>query len=149
MTFKTHLLIVAVIILMVYLVWDIGRTPPATAPQSNYAITVSHASWGLNCPLYANGNNVLDRAYVKKSANGEALPKQDNVLQVIASTCNGATDCTIAISDDAFPGIAPTECVNKKLEVEYRCFSYDRPWHAEAVSSAGALQLSCQDKVSQ
>ncbi len=153
MSFKAHLLIVSAIILVVYLVWDWNHSGPApsvaSVVQSPYTITVNHASWGLNCPVFATANNVLDKAYVKKSGGDASHPTTDNALQIVSSICNGSPDCGIALADDTFPGMAPATCQDKKLEVEYRCFSYDRPWHAEAMSSTGALVISCSDKVPQ
>jgi len=150
MSFKTHLLIVSVIIMVIYLIWDWSRSGPEPAAavdngQPSYTITVNHASWGLNCPVIVG--NVLDKAYEKKAASEEAQhPKMDNALQIVSGICNGSPTCLITVSDETFPDMAPPDCTDKKLEIEYRCFSYDRPWHAEANSATGMLTLDCSDK---
>jgi hypothetical protein len=149
MSFKIHLIIVSVIIVIVYLVWGMTRSQPQTAALNqpdSYTITVIHASWGLNCPVVVSNENVLDKAYVKKSGNNPSQPYTDNALNIVADLCNGQSECTIALSDELFSGLAPENCNDKKLTVEYRCFAFDRPWRAEASTAQGLLAISCQDK---
>lgn len=151
MSFKIHLLIVSVIILVVYLVWGISRSTPDTGSsiadtKPTYVISVTHASWGLNCPDIAGNDDILDKAYVKKSDLANKRPYQDNALAIVSDYCNSKTDCDIPLSGELFKGMAPKQCSEKKLAVEYRCFTYDRPWRAEASNIDGMLSITCKGK---
>lgn len=148
MSFKAHLIIVSVIIVVVYLTWSFIHAGPETSPlpataQSAYKIHITHASWGLNCPVFADEENVLDRAYVKKSPDGTRKPVRDNALALVAKRCNGKVKCDIPVTPDLFRGLAPQDCAEKRLEVEYRCFAFDRPWRLQAAS--GTLSIHCED----
>ena len=147
MSFKSHLLIVCVIILAVYLAWGVTRAKPKTPEQSKtvsaYTINITHADWGLNCPNFAESPNTLDKAYVKKTpSNGK--PQKDNALQIVSGLCNGKESCEFPVNDETFEGLVNQDCGEKKLEVEYRCYAFDRPWHARA--SSGMLSITCEDK---
>jgi hypothetical protein len=149
MSFKTHLLIVSVIILAVYLAWSVTRSKPAAPTEqavvkTAYNIAVTHASWGLNCPRYSESTSTLDKAYVKKTDAHPQYMKKDNALEIVSELCNGKLKCTVPVSDETFPDMAPEDCGEKKLEVEYRCYAFDRPWFARA--TGGMLTLTCEDK---
>src|SRR5687768_9678856 len=113
MSFKVHLLIVSVMIVVVYLVWGAIKTLRELAAvqdsaKSAYSITITHASWGLNCPLMGNDMNTLDKAYAKKHPAGKtAKPYEDNVLSIISELCNGKETCDIAVSADMFGDLPP------------------------------------------
>ena len=144
MSFKLHLMIVCFIIVIVYVAWQAMNNAPAPAPaveakSAQHVITVSHASWGLGCRDYSgmNGSTTRD-AFVDSS---DTKVRQDNVLSAVALLCNGKQKCDVAVDatvlgEDPFP-----TCNPKMLEIEYRCFSYDRPWIAKAMS--GSVSLHC------
>jgi hypothetical protein len=149
MSFKSHLLIVTVIILVVYLAWGVTRAKPKAPEQaaavSAYTINIAHADWGLNCPVFAESPNSLDKAYVKKAPSSTAgKPQKDNALEIVKSLCNGKEACEFPVNDETFAGLVSQDCGEKKLEVEYRCYAFDRPWYARA--SAGMLAITCEDK---
>src|SRR4051812_37845394 len=102
MSFKVHLLIISVIILMVYVGWMfLNREPTLVATRLVNApkqqITVVHASWGMNC-LRSTGAaatpSAVNDAYVSKDAKNKL--HEDNVLATVAKLCNGQTECDIA-----------------------------------------------------
>jgi len=149
MNFKLHLTIIVCIVVAVLLAWqvmhlDIAATPETGPSKPQYSLTVIHASWGLNCPNVVTSNNIPERdAFVNKGVSDTNNKlREDNVLGVIAPMCNGNLECQI-IADEANLGKDPApDCSNKVLEVEYRCFSYDRPWKVK--SSTGTLSLKCE-----
>jgi len=147
MPFKLHLIIISCIIVAVLLAWQFlhntssGLSDNAPA-KSAYSLSVTHASWGLNCRNIAINNDAAPHdAFVSK---GEANNKlhEDNVLGTVARLCNGNMKCDIMV-DEATLGADPSpDCGNKVLEVEYRCFSYDRPWNVK--TATGTLSLHCE-----
>lgn len=146
MSFKIHLVVVACIITAVYMIWELmhlGGTPPQTVDQRGipHMIAVTHASLGLNCRNMAISNDATphDAFSNGKSANTKLV--EDNVFPAISLKCNGLTECVFALDDpDLGEDLAP-DCNPKTLEIEYRCFSYDRPWIVKA--SSGAVRLIC------
>lgn len=146
MSFKIHLLIVCLIILTVYAVWQwTGSTsapvasPPAQVKESNRWISVIHASWGLNCRGVANSFGSSYDPYKAESAPGKL--RVDNVLVAVSNLCNGQEECTIPVTADALDGDPAPACADKQLTVEYRCFSYDRPWTVHATNKS--LSIDC------
>jgi hypothetical protein len=142
MSFKTHLIIVSFIILAVYLAWQLMEPAselPAVSPEkpSPYSITIVHASWGVNCRLRMNESSMDNFA---KDVRNTPL-REDNVLAKISEQCDGKLQCSIPVNSAAL-GLDPApECAEKELRVEYRCFSYDRPW--EVHISSGTLNIDC------
>lgn len=154
MSFKLHLLIVSIIIVIMYLAWGFTRSQPNTATDDansapTYSVSVIHASWGLNCPAILENDNVLDKAYVRKSDTHSNRPHADNALQIVSDLCQGEVECTIPLNDATFEGMAPANCNEKKLTVEYRCFAFDRPWRAQGSSNDGSLSITCANKEAQ
>ena len=140
MSFKTHLIIVSCIILAVYLAWQ-WMEPAAempvisVEPSSPYSITITHASWGLNCRLRTQTADSF-----AKNANHTPL-REDNALSKLSEQCNGKLQCSIPVSSSALGFDPAPECAEKELRVEYRCFSYDRPWNVKM--SSGTLTINC------
>lgn len=151
MAFKIHLIIISVVIVIIYLGWRVHVNsvvaPEAqTITKTSYNISVIHASWGLNCPVYAGeASNTLDQAYVQGKSNANAnKPSADNVLKQVSELCNGKEKCDITASADVFGDILPKDCTERQLDVEYRCHAFDRPWRDQ--SSSGNLEIDCTQK---
>lgn len=145
MSFKHHLIIVIVIILGVYLAWQGMNKDPVEEPAapavavSPYAISILHATWGGRC---GNAFQDMDPSYdnYAKNTPDSARPQEDNVLSKISDMCNGKMECSITVNQASL-GELPRDCVEKSLEVEYRCFSYDRPWRIR--ENKGAMTINC------
>lgn len=141
MPFRTHLIIIACIIAAVYFAWHIiDAAPPPPPPaavevDSPYSIAIAHASWGLNCRRDENSDGF--------AADKTAL-REDNVLAALAERCNGKLRCDIPLTPETM-GDTPTPGCTKQLVVEYRCFSFDRPWTVRA--SSGKLSINCDRPV--
>jgi hypothetical protein len=148
MNFKHHLIVVAVITLVVYFAWQqmngASSTAPNTAESSgNYVINVTHASWGLNCnKISINGSNKVSDPFANKSEDTN-LVKEDNLLAKVSAHCNGKTECAIANNPETIGEKFLPECTTKNFDIEYRCFSYDRPRFI--VNSSKDVVLRCVD----
>jgi hypothetical protein len=146
MAFKIHLIIVSIVIVIMYVGWRVHVAstvvPEArTITKTTYNISIIHASWGLNCPLFVDGkSNSLDQAYVQDKSNTNK-PHADNVLKQVSESCNGKETCSITASDDVFGDILPKDCTERQLDVEYRCYAFDRPWREQTTSNS--LEIDC------
>jgi len=148
MSFKIHLIIIVFIIFAVLISWHwMSDTPVKIAvPQpetSRFSIIVVHASWGLNCMYVNDGTNTPPDAFAPSAQNpNSGKPHEDNVLEKVSELCNGKSQCSLPVNSSAL-GLDPSSgCMDKALEIEYRCFSYDRPWTAR--SSSGTLHIDCE-----
>jgi len=142
MPFKVHLIIVSIIIIAVYFAWQVmnyASIPTAASSSSTqYSISITHASWGLNCRnLTAASHDAFTTA---KPENSKLRP--DNVFASISRLCNGQQQCDIPFDETTLGEDPAPDCNGKTLEIEYRCFSYDRPWNISV--SSGPLTLKCE-----
>jgi len=116
--------------------------PPAPVIEPKpaaHVITVSHASWGVGCHELISPNTTATRDPFAGSNDNKIHP--DNVLKAVAALCNGKPTCDVSI-DPAVLGEDPLpNCAPKTLEIEYRCFSYDRPWIVKGTD--GSVNLHC------
>jgi hypothetical protein len=145
MSFKVHLFIVSLIIIAVSLIWQLrgqGTPTPQEAAVIPHVISIIHASWGMNCKDIAIVQDGMPQDAFGNPQTVNPKIKLDNVFGPVSMECNGKTECEIQ-ADDAKLGEDPApECTPKTLEIEYRCFSYDRPWRVKA--SSGPLKLKCE-----
>ncbi len=148
MSFKVHLIIVCTIIIAVFFTWHIMENMKKSQPAeiaketaSPYSITITHASWGVNCRnSYTLGTNDRKDPF---AYNGNADNKlhEDNVLEAVSKLCNGKLKCSIPIKKETLGDDPAPSCGNKMLNIEYRCFSFDRPWIVEGDSKK--LDIDC------
>ena len=143
MSFKAHLLVICLIIIGVYFAWGSMNVPKAPekvvvidAPNT---ITLTHATWGLNCHKVLSTIAKPSDPYADSDKNNKSGP--DNILKQVATLCDGKQACDIiadvnTLGPDPFP-----ECTPKSLDIEYRCFSYDRPRIIS--TTAGNASLRC------
>lgn len=141
MQLKHHLIVITLIILSVFSVWQVMIEPPpapVTPPTSvttvkAKVIDIVRASWGMEC------NTLLDEitntdTYI--SAYGGLIPdnpaeareklKENNVLDIVKAKCNGKVECEITNSIEYMETDLAPFCYEKLLEIEYRCFSFDK-----------------------
>lgn len=144
MSFKIHLLIVAVIIIGMYAITQFFIAKPGASPVihaaslSPYIISIERASWGANCQSPFSENNGSDNS--SKSSN-QLKNMDNNVLYNVSQLCNAKSKCDIPI-DQNFLGQDPLpSCGYKKLSVEYRCFSVDRLHKQE--EREGIMRIDC------
>ncbi len=157
MPLRTHLLIISVIITVLYVITQVFMatekqpvvvSSEQSAPISAYNLTISSASWGLNCKaLYTNrinSKNSANNNFDEESDEREKI-KDNNVLYIVSQLCNGKPKCEIPIDpsvlgEDPFPS-----CGYKELQVEYRCFSVDKLRRMKATD--GILTIDCDKQV--
>ena len=145
MSFKVHLLIIMCIIIAVVLSWIVMQNMPSktadlAAAKPAYSIAINHASWGLNCRDTAIISDKTRDAFLNKTDPNEKL-REDNVLGPVSRLCNGNADCDITPDENTLGTDPSPACGTKVLEVEYRCFSYDRPWNIKKLG--GNVTIHC------
>lgn len=148
MSLKVHLFIVTLIILSVFMAWRWMQSHDLTAAHDNapmHTVEIVRASWGLNCgeASAARPGDAVPAGPFSRENAPPAL-RENNILQVISALCNGKPECAIRNSPDALGGDFAPECTDKEITVEYRCFSYDRPWLLRIVPRATGV-IHCQD----
>ncbi len=121
---KFHAIALGCIITLIVVVFLVTAPPKevvveGTPTNPDRFIQVHKASYGLNC-----------NARIRRYGNQNAEPvNPNNVLLDVSRICNGQETCTIEVKDTSFSKQFASGC-SKELEVEYRCFSWDRPWKA-------------------
>lgn len=134
---RIHFVGLAVIILLLVAIAYKSGDEEAAAPDSPYAIEVVSASYGLNCN--AQPAQPVDTF----AGSAPKAAEKDNVLTQVGRRCNGNLTCKLTV-DRATLGDPVPKC-SKKLTVDYRCFSYDRPWRAAAEESE-SLTIDCSTR---
>lgn len=153
MSFKIHLLVVSLIIAIVYGAWQVmyvNQQPiivEAPAQQGDgKSIQIIRASWGLNCSntkFSQNGGAESPTNYATEN-NPAPQIKENNILEVVGKLCNGQATCSISPTVEVLGPDPLPQCFDKQLEIEYRCFAFDRPWRVRGNNAP--LQIDCSKK---
>lgn len=122
MTLKIHFIGLAVIILLLVAITYKSSQPVVVVSDSPYVIQIENASYGLNCNQQKTSSDPYAQSGPKKI-------EKNNVLSAVSAQCTGKVSCSFAV-DPTVLGLDPAPGCGKKLDVDYRCFSYDRPWKA-------------------
>lgn len=149
MQLKHHLMIVSLLILSIFMGWKLFPAPKtevsSAASQSPYSITIISASLGLNCSKMGFVNEQSSRdPFANSNPPSSNDLKLNNVLPKVSELCNGKVRCEIKNSEAILGINTKTFCINKQLEVEYRCFSFDRPWVLKALAEE-TIAIDCTD----
>ena len=108
-------------------------------------IQITSASYGMNCLERRNYySSALDDPFRKPGDNLDPL-RHNNVIYSVSKLCNGKSVCEFVVNNEVL-GTNPDPRCAKNLHVEYRCYSYDRPWMADAMEG-GRISLNCNDHV--
>lgn len=140
MSFKMHLLVICIIIAVVSAGWWLFKNreaPVAPVAVSDRFIQIVHASWGLNCKGFATsqtGPQTPD-TFITEGKRGPFYT--DNVLLLLSQMCNGKVQCAAWDLPKVLPN--PMPACSKELEIEYRCFEFDRPWRLKSKSNSFAI----------
>ena len=133
MNFKIHLIIISAIILALYTALQFRPEPTAENPiimatqdNGDFAISVAGATWRGNCP----------------PLDPEKTSNRNNVLTRVVELCNGKSECNIPLNVATLGYVTEDSCPDRMLEVEYRCFSYDKLWNAS--SYVKSLTINCK-----
>ncbi|MDX1974472.1 MAG: hypothetical protein SFT92_02225 [Rickettsiales bacterium] len=152
MFFKVHLLIISVVIIITYFVWQFmagiavqsmtNKAPAAKTVQqtSGYQVIAVNASWGLNCK---KSLELWQQETGKTYADYENYAKSfapNNVLEAVKFHCNGKQICQFDVNDQSL-GPDPAPSCMKELSIVYRCFSYDRA--KSLVSHGEPVTINC------
>lgn len=150
---KFHIIAIAVICVVITLLFLLIG-PKNTAPQdpnanSEFAIEIYSATWGLECNPYIQEANDHPKP-PEKDANGNVIAQQplkfvqpNNVLEVVSRACNGQMRCDITPTADTL-GVDPMPSCAKTLNLSYRCYSYDRLWNV-SVGQGSTTAIDCNE----
>lgn len=128
---------------------------PKTAKQqpeqttNGRTVTISGATWGENCNAYmAQSIEDQNASPVEKDAKGypvaKPIPRRvtpDNVLKPVGEACDGKPVCELYV-DASTLGVDPLPTCFKRLNVTYRCFSFDR-LNTLDVGQGETLKIDC------
>lgn len=135
--YKFHGIALAVICGLITIMYLI-LAPKPVAPVDNTLrgdryIEIYSATWGQECNAYIR-QIIANPPAPQKDENGEIIKRPElkvvelnNVLPRVSEICNGRLECEIATNSETL-GVEPLPSCFKRLEMSYRCFSYDRLW---------------------
>lgn len=155
---RFHAIAISAICLVIVLVFSFAAPKPAPVamsnePQTSNRIEVYQANWGLNCNVdIARTLKVRQTNLPPRDEKGQVIPykplvpaQKNNVILPVSTLCNTQVMCQIEATSTNLGGIDPLETCYKQLEVQYRCFTYDRI-HTETVDQGSILTLDCNEK---
>jgi hypothetical protein len=125
MVFKFHILMIFILSIVAYMLWQGNQKQVQTQETEKTGIEIIHASFGLDC----------------ESAQTIPAIFIDNVKDRVQQECAGKKQCVIPISPKALGNVYHTQCFTKSLSIDYRCAPYEPRRSATAVS--GALTINC------
>ena len=150
---KFHLTAIAAIcfvIVLVYLAIGPKKLSHNAAPQAlgDRHITIDSATWGRNCDPYiseAQQNWHLPAMGDKTPATPRPeKAAMNNVLSIVSAACNNQLACHLK-ADVATLQVDPLPSCYKRLNVGYRCFSFDRLETLE-VNQGADLVIDCHEQ---
>ena len=138
MNLKIHFVGLAVIILLlVAIAYKTSQTDTVPQTASPYVIEIANATYGANCNTPGTSTGP-DDPYAETASRKVT---KNNVLSIVGRICNGKNVCSFPLNETTFPEDPASNCP-KKLEVDYRCFAYDRPWSVSA-QEGGTINVDC------
>lgn len=144
---KIHIAAVAVIIVLLVVVFYLTNDKEQKTAKNEYYIEIIHSTWGMNCVnRRRTGNNTAKPKYPFVGDPALPLIRKDNVISKVSTLCNAKSICKIDVSEATF-GFNPDKNCSKNLDVEYRCFSYDRPWFIRG-GEYDTLIIDCTQRAS-
>lgn len=147
MSFRMHLSIIVFIVTAIYGAWFVfAKNTPLPGLQqttSPYSISISQASWGLNCRPSPSHFEATSGGFAVDSSTGLKLAP-GNVQANVAELCDGKPRCEIPLNFQPAGKDPAPDCPEKELEVEYRCFSFDRPWRIRSTSAPMVIDCTAR-----
>lgn len=151
----THIILIALLLLLVLFGAHIASKatlsqPPPTGPiiiDETRFINIIRASWGENCD--GQKRRVSTSVTLGLSEQGTyETPyyevEENNAYQIVSEKCNDQSYCDLTATS-GFLGFDPAPHCTKLLTIEYRCFSYDKPWVKQAKEKQ-SMHIDCSDK---
>lgn len=147
MSFKVHLIIICAIIVMIYVAMQIIGKQEAPAPvaapkASKYKISVISASWGLNCLDYDYWGDDTPKRDVFANSPENNKPQENNILSRVQALCEGKKSCKFKAEEETLGPQPVKNCRDAEIQIEYRCFSFDRPWNIQTMDKD--IEIDCE-----
>lgn len=151
--FRVHAFFLTLLAILILIAYQMYRQRASILPDSgDVFVRISSASFGLNCrpeDLRPSADAAPIKALGKfadpQQDEKDKLVVQDNALSAISERCNGKTSCALTATPEALGLLVSGSC-RRQLNVEYRCFSYDRPWLA-TIRPGETLLIDCVKQV--
>ena len=158
---KFHAMAILIICGVISLVFAYMQTqqPKAVpaAPGSDRAIEMVSATWGNNCrEMIAKENERRLRLRLRpqdleqlhpddrpKSTDPMTQVTPDNVLPTLRELCDGKLTCEF-IANAMVLKNEPHEACFKHLNLQYRCFAFDRLWRIN-VGQSDTVTIDCHE----
>ena len=86
------------------------------------------------------GMVLQERSLIDTLTDDRNVLNENNMLVKLSDACNGNEQCYIDFKFLSVEGNPLPQCT-KMLEVEYRCFEFDRPWIER--SSGPEMTIDC------
>ena len=142
MNLKLHLAAISIIVLLLVAVYIFSNRGTGEG-NTPIALEVVNASYGLNCLAQQPAQGSEPNAIYKDESTPAV--RKNNVLVAVSRLCNGQPTCQFEVNESNL-GSNPNPTCYKELEVDYRCFSYDRLRSAETAEN-NIISLSCPAQV--
>ncbi len=139
--YKFHAIAIAAICVVVTLLYALigpssNPAPAQTDMTGGRAIEIVSATWGEGCnPYILEAREKQQSTPIEKDAAGVIIPRPrlelvtpNNVIERVRQICGGKIQCNITPTN-ANLGVEILASCAKKLELTYRCYSYDRLWN--------------------
>lgn len=131
MNIKIHIAIISVIVLTLFIVWQVFILKPVKTESivvSGYSIKVSRASYGLACNTVfkakQQNQGFSQNPYQDDPAN--QLVEENNVYDIVSRLCDGKPSCEFKVNDESMQQDPRRGCGIQDLQLEFRCFKVDR-----------------------
>ncbi len=146
MNSKAHFAIIIALVIGMLAAWQIMLnranvpTPAASDTIAERYISIVRANYGLNC---LTDNN--DAQPYPATPSETRVFRENNILIPASNACNGRIKCSIDGKTLLSGADSASKCKAKAIEIEYRCFSYDRLWTARNPGGNGVI-IDCTEK---
>ncbi len=158
---RHHIIAISAIVsIVVIMFWTTGalerQNMPAGMVQDgrflgDRFIQISRADWGAACNKAIDRHNDAIEEKKKSFIPGDELPPKlspippNNALLPLSRHCDGKAFCGLQKVNEESLGIPiPKLNCEKKLEISYRCFEFDRP-HDIVINRGKELRIDCRD----
>ncbi|MES2983909.1 MAG: hypothetical protein V4735_01830 [Pseudomonadota bacterium] len=142
-----------VITVLYFLIGPKPEVPADQQPVGSRYITIYSATWGENCneaiqqtlaarthiPLNKDKDKDADGNPIEHEKLQKVLP--NNALSAMSALCNGKLSCNMRVDSETI-GFDPMMSCFKKLQVSYRCYSYDR-LISQSLNDGDTLAMNC------
>ena len=143
---KFHALALSIICALIVVLYAFfAPEPPAPVQDPNMlgdrAIEIYSASWGMECNSYIKDLMAAPRKDIKDEPLKLEYAVKDNALMKVGEVCNGKNSCDVMATNELLE-LKILDTCSKKLDIAYRCYSYDRLWNL-TINQGATKKIDC------